>query len=46
MFKYEVAFLEVWLFSSQSELFESFLKCSDWLDEIRPSKKDTSFMDV
>jgi len=29
-------------FPSQSELFESFFNCSDWLDNRRPSKKATS----
>jgi len=29
------------LFSSQSELFEHFSDCSDWLDKSRPSKKAT-----
>jgi len=28
-------------FFSQSEVFEFFLNCSDWLDKSRPSKKDT-----
>jgi len=32
-------FLEGRLFSSQSELFEHFFNCSDWLDKSRPSKK-------
>jgi len=39
MIKTKVAFLEGRLFSIQSELFESFLSCSDWLDKSRPSKK-------
>jgi len=39
MIKTKVAFLEGWLFASQSELFENFLNCSDWLDKSRPSKK-------
>jgi len=26
-------------FSSQSQLFESLLNCSDWLDKSRPSKR-------
>jgi len=39
MIKTKVAFLEGRLFSSQSELFENFLNCSDWLDKSRPSKK-------
>jgi len=34
-------FLEGRLFFSQSELFENFSDCSDWLDKSRPSKKDT-----
>jgi len=29
------AFLEGRLFSSQSELFEYFFNCSDWLDQSR-----------
>jgi len=29
------------LFSSQSELFEKFSNCSDWLDKGRPSRKAT-----
>jgi len=39
MIKTKVAFLESRLFSSQSELFEYFLNCSDWLDKSRPCKK-------
>jgi len=35
------AFLEGRLFSSQSELFENFSDCSDWLDNSRLSKKAT-----
>jgi len=31
-------------FLSQSELFESFVKCSDWLDRSRPSKKASTFL--
>jgi len=34
-------FLEGRLFSSQSELFESFLNCSVWLDKSRPFKTAT-----
>jgi len=34
-------FLEGRLFSSQSELFENFLDCSDWLDKSWSSKKAT-----
>jgi len=41
MIKTKVAFLEGWLFSSQSELFEKFLNCSDWLKKNRYSKKAT-----
>jgi len=41
MIKTKVAFLESRLFSSQTELFENFSDCSDWLDESRPSKKAT-----
>jgi len=33
-------------FSTQSELFENFLNCSACLDESRPSKKVTAFMDM
>jgi len=36
-----VAFLEGRLFSSQSELFENFSDCSDWLGKSRLSKKAT-----
>jgi len=35
----KVTFLEGRLFSSQSELFENFSDCSDWLDKSRSSKK-------
>jgi len=35
----KTGFLEGRLFSSQPELFEYFLNCSDWLDKSRPSKK-------
>jgi len=31
------------LFSSQSELFDNFSNCSDWLDKSRPSKKPFLF---
>jgi len=34
-------FLEGRLFSSQSELYEYFLNCSDWLGKSQPSKKAT-----
>jgi len=37
----KVAFLEGRLFTSQSELLESILECSDWLDKSRSSKKAT-----
>jgi len=43
MTKTKVAFLEGRLFSSQSELFELFLNCSDWLDKSRPSEKPLLF---
>jgi len=33
MIKTKVAFLEGWLFSSQSELFEFFSNCSDWMEK-------------
>jgi len=36
-----VAFLEGWLFSSQSERLENFLNYSDWLEKSQPSKKAT-----
>jgi len=41
MIKTKVAFLKGRLFSSQSELFEYFLNCCDWIDidKSRPSKK-------
>jgi len=39
MIKSKVAFLENWLFSSQSGLFENFSDCSDRLDKSRPLKK-------
>jgi len=41
MIKTKVAFLEGRLFSNQSELFEYFLNCSDWLDKSRTSTKTT-----
>jgi len=41
MIKTKVAFLEGRLFSSQSELFENFSDCFDWVDKSRPSKKAT-----
>jgi len=41
MIKSKVAFLEGQLFSSQSDLFENFSDCFDWLDKTRPSKKAT-----
>jgi len=41
MIKTKVGFLEDRLFSSQSELFENFSDCTDWLDKSRPSKKAT-----
>jgi len=41
MIKTKVAFSEGQLFSSQSEIFEYFLNCSDWLDKNLPSKKAT-----
>jgi len=41
MIKTKVAFLEDRLFSNQSELFEYFLNCSDWLDKIQSFKKST-----
>jgi len=44
--KTKVAFLEGWLFSNQSEIFEYFLNCYDWLDKSRPSTKATLFYHV
>jgi len=41
MIKTKVAFLEGRLFSNQSEIFEYFLNCSDWLDKSQPSTKAT-----
>jgi len=41
MIETKAAFLERRLFSSQSELLENFLNCSDWLDKSRSSKKAT-----
>jgi len=41
MIKTKVAFFEGRLFSSQLQLFEYFLNCSDWLDKSRPLKKAT-----
>jgi len=41
MIKTNVAFLEGWLFFSQSWLFENFSNCSDWLDKSQPYKKAT-----
>jgi len=41
MIKTKVAFFEGRLFSSQSEPFEHFFNCSDWMDKSRPSKKVT-----
>jgi len=38
MIKTKEAFLEGRLFSSQSELFENFSDCSDWLDKAGPPK--------
>jgi len=37
----KVTFLEGRFFSSQSELFEYFLNCSNWLQKSRPFKKAT-----
>jgi len=41
MIKTKVTFLEGRLFSSQSELFENFSNCSDWLYKSRLSKNAT-----
>jgi len=43
MIKTKVAFLEGQLFSSQSELFEYFFNCFDWLDWSLPSQKPLLF---
>jgi len=37
MIKTKVTFLKGRLFSSQSEVFENFLNCYDWLDKSRLS---------
>jgi len=39
MIKTNVAFMEGWLLSSQSEQFEKLSKSPDWLEKSRPSKK-------
>jgi len=44
MIKTKVDFLEGRLFSSQSEIFENFLNCFDWLDKSRPSKKPPLYL--
>jgi len=41
MIKTKSGFLESRLFSGQSELFETFSHCSDWLDKRQPTKKVT-----
>jgi len=41
MIKAKVAFLDGWLLTSQSGLFENFSDCSDWLDKSWPSIKAT-----
>jgi len=46
MIKTKVAFLEGWLFFSQSEQFEMFSKSPDWLKKSRPSKKATFILIV
>jgi len=46
MIKTKVVFLKGRLFSSQSELFEYFLNCSDWLVKSQPSKKLLLFYHV
>jgi len=43
MIKAKVSFLEGWLFSSKSGLFENFSVCSDWLDKNSPPKKPLLF---
>jgi len=45
MIKTKVAFWEGRFFSSQSELFENFSDCSDWLDRSWPSKKCYFYFD-
>jgi len=44
MSKNKLAFLKAGFFQP-IRAFESFLNCSDWLDESQPSEKGTSFMD-
>jgi len=41
MIKTKMAFLKSRLLSSQSEQFENFSNCSDWLEKSRASKKAT-----
>jgi len=41
MIKTKLTFLEGRLFFSQSDLFENFSDCCDWLDKSRPPKKAT-----
>jgi len=43
MIKTKVACLEGRFFSSQSELYEYFLNCSDWLDKINFPKRPLCF---
>jgi len=46
MSKKEVAFWMAGFLLCQSELFESILNFSDWLDKSRASKNATSFFDM
>jgi len=39
MIKTQMAFLEGWLLTSQSEEFKKYSKSSDWLEKSWPSKK-------
>jgi len=41
MIKTKMAFMDGWLFSSQSGLFKNISDCSDWLNKSRPFKKAT-----
>jgi len=44
MIKTKVAFLERRLFFNQSEIFEYFLNCFDWLDKSRPKIATIGFI--
>jgi len=43
MIKTKVAFLKGRLFSSQSDIFDNFLNCSNWLDKAGPPKSHFCF---